>query len=72
MLPIESRKDSLIGSDEVREVDHAGPAKTQLVPKKAIPIEQKKYTLNDLEALRKKMKKSDLQPEISMTEESKM
>ena len=69
MLPIESRKDSLISSDEVREVDLNGPEMTQLVPRKAIPIEQKKYTLNDLEALRKKMKKSNLQPEISMTEE---
>ena len=71
MLPIESRKDSCIGSDEASEVDLTGSDETQVVPRKAIPIEQKKYTLNDLEALRKKMKKSDLQPEISMTEESK-
>ena len=39
--------------------------------RQGVNVEQKKYTLNDLEALRKKMKKSDLKPGISMTDESK-
>ena len=37
--------------------------------RQGVNVEQKKYTLNDLEALRKKMKKSDLKPAIFMTNE---
>ena len=37
----------------------------------AVAVEQKGYTLNDVEALRKKLKKADLKPGIAITDEAK-
>ena len=39
--------------------------------KSSISVEKKGYTLNDVEALRKKLKKSDLKPAIAITDEAK-
>ena len=65
-------KDKVItGSGEDGQVDPNNVNGNGVMRRKNVPIEQKKYTLNDLEALRKKIKKADLKPEISMTDESK-
>ena len=66
-----AEKRDLVDSGEAGQLDSSSIDGTQVIAKKSVPVEQKKYTLNDLEALKKKMKKSDLKPEVSMTEESK-
>ena len=71
MLPIEVAKKDHIDPGEAGQTDLSKPNGNQVNLKNPVHVEQKKYTLNDLEALRKKMKKADLKPEIAMTEESK-
>ena len=71
MLSIEAAKKDLINPGEAGKIDLTKPDDKQVNPRNPVPVEQRNYTLNDLEALRKKMKKADLKPGISMTEESK-
>ena len=42
-----------------------------LMRKPSVSVELKGYTLNDAEALRKKLKKADLKPAIAITDEAK-
>jgi hypothetical protein len=56
VLPVAEKEDSIL------------PAVKRKTP---VIVEKKGYTLNDVEALRKKLKKSDLKPEIGITDEAK-
>ena len=52
-------------------LDMDGLNAVQPACRKNISVEQKGYTLNDMEALRKKLKKSDLKPATAITDEAK-
>ena len=71
MLQIDVTSKDPIEPGEVGEVVSANIIENEVERRQSVAVEQKKYTLNDIEALKKKMKKADLKPEISITDESK-
>jgi hypothetical protein len=71
LFSVEGPGKDVIDPGEAGQVCSSKPNGIQVNTKNTVNVELKKYTLNDLEALKKKMKKADLNPGIAMTEEYK-